>query len=367
LKKERNIWIRRKAVEVILKLKVAFPREIAALILQRKVRETDYIIQKMIKEYEGEDIRKMWEEEVSVQAPKLAKILDDDWQQIENQKNSLLATAEDIKESVVKLSIREKEIGIERSLHQKEFQNLHQYQLELDEKKAKMNQLLKQLEFHTQEQIALELRHERHESQHENTLLNQKVTMGMEIGKLMEKIKKLEKSLEPIETEEKLILEQKQKLKQSSEALGDVEESIKQQEADFAIKKSNFIQLQEDFNFASRLQAELIEAKRKLPLEDNGEDRNRVHTSNIFCKINSLVSVTTNTYTPRNFICPITQNVMMEPVLLIESGQTYEKAAIEKWLKINKKDPVTGKQILSDILVVNYALKGSIAEWKLNV
>lgn len=56
-----------------------------------------------------------------------------------------------------------------------------------------------------------------------------------------------------------------------------------------------------------------------------------------------------------NFRCPISHEVMQEPVILISSQKTYDRANLEKWLVDNKTDPLTrietdGKFILNEAL-----------------
>jgi hypothetical protein len=54
-------------------------------------------------------------------------------------------------------------------------------------------------------------------------------------------------------------------------------------------------------------------------------------------------------------ICPITQDVMKEPVIDKE-GNTYEKSAILEWLKTNNKSPITRNVISASELIPNRAL-----------
>ena len=54
-------------------------------------------------------------------------------------------------------------------------------------------------------------------------------------------------------------------------------------------------------------------------------------------------------------ICPITQEVLREPVIDYE-GNTYEKSAILNWLKINNTSPITRNPLRPDQLVPNRAL-----------
>ena len=41
-----------------------------------------------------------------------------------------------------------------------------------------------------------------------------------------------------------------------------------------------------------------------------------------------------------DIICPITHEIMLEPVVCSD-GITYEKTAIEKWLENNNTSPIT--------------------------
>lgn len=65
---------------------------------------------------------------------------------------------------------------------------------------------------------------------------------------------------------------------------------------------------------------------------------------------------------PKSHFCSITHAVMQDPVLLLETGQTYEQLALEDWFKKNDTCPNTGVILTSKKFIVNYALKDSIAE-----
>ncbi|RDX58012.1 U-box domain-containing protein 43, partial [Mucuna pruriens] len=66
----------------------------------------------------------------------------------------------------------------------------------------------------------------------------------------------------------------------------------------------------------------------------------------------------------QSFYCPITQDVMVDPVE-ISSGQTFERSAIEKWFaEGNKLCPLTLIPLDTSILRPNKKLKQSIQEWK---
>ncbi|KAJ4970906.1 hypothetical protein NE237_004005 [Protea cynaroides] len=70
----------------------------------------------------------------------------------------------------------------------------------------------------------------------------------------------------------------------------------------------------------------------------------------------------------KNFICPLTKEVMKEPVVL-ESSQTYERSAIKYWFERCIEDgrdptcPVTGQVLNSLEQKPNISLAGAIEEW----
>ncbi len=63
-----------------------------------------------------------------------------------------------------------------------------------------------------------------------------------------------------------------------------------------------------------------------------------------------------------SMICPINQTIMNDPVVT-PYGITYERSAIEDWLKNNDTDPIAKKHLTKDMLVTNYALKSVIKEY----
>ncbi|KAL6995990.1 hypothetical protein U1Q18_006128 [Sarracenia purpurea var. burkii] len=68
------------------------------------------------------------------------------------------------------------------------------------------------------------------------------------------------------------------------------------------------------------------------------------------------------------FICPLTKQIMRDPVTL-ENGQTFEREAIEKWFKECKDNgrklvcPLTQKELRSTELNPSIALRNTIEEW----
>ncbi|CAF0752211.1 unnamed protein product [Rotaria sordida] len=65
---------------------------------------------------------------------------------------------------------------------------------------------------------------------------------------------------------------------------------------------------------------------------------------------------------PRDFLCPITREIMQNPVLLIEDGHSYELYALQRWLRDHNSSPMTNKPLRDRRFVHNFNLKNAIEE-----
>jgi len=66
---------------------------------------------------------------------------------------------------------------------------------------------------------------------------------------------------------------------------------------------------------------------------------------------------------PENYLCPITQEVMTDPVVAAD-GQTYQRESITEWLTRGKrKSPLTGAMLSHTILLDNIFAKNVIREF----
>jgi hypothetical protein len=68
------------------------------------------------------------------------------------------------------------------------------------------------------------------------------------------------------------------------------------------------------------------------------------------------------TLPPRHIVCPITMEIMKEPVV-VENGDSYEKEAIEKWFVTSNTLPLTGQTVSNKALFPNRSLKIYITWW----
>jgi len=60
-----------------------------------------------------------------------------------------------------------------------------------------------------------------------------------------------------------------------------------------------------------------------------------------------------------SFLCPITREVMEEPVICAD-GHTYEKNSIQMWLQSHSRSPKTNQELSSTELIPNHALRNAI-------
>ena len=62
---------------------------------------------------------------------------------------------------------------------------------------------------------------------------------------------------------------------------------------------------------------------------------------------------------PDEYICPITAEIMTDPVSTLD-GFTYERAAITEWLRTKDTSPKTGAKLESKALIPNHSLRSVI-------
>ena len=63
------------------------------------------------------------------------------------------------------------------------------------------------------------------------------------------------------------------------------------------------------------------------------------------------------------YMCPITQEVMSDPVMAAD-GYTYDRSAITTWLRTHDSSPMTNARLPHKELTPNHALRSSIMEYK---
>ena len=66
---------------------------------------------------------------------------------------------------------------------------------------------------------------------------------------------------------------------------------------------------------------------------------------------------------PENFICPITQELMTDPVVT-RYGQSYERSAIIEWIAKGKDCPLTRQPLSLSGIITNHSLRSQIRQWQ---
>ncbi|XP_061669915.1 WD repeat, SAM and U-box domain-containing protein 1 isoform X2 [Syngnathoides biaculeatus] len=81
-------------------------------------------------------------------------------------------------------------------------------------------------------------------------------------------------------------------------------------------------------------------------------------------KVEELKNASVSSGVPDEFLCPITRELMREPVLAAD-GYSYEKEAIVMWISTkNRSSPMTNLPLLTTLLTPNHTLKMAIARWR---
>ncbi|CAJ1049509.1 WD repeat%2C SAM and U-box domain-containing protein 1 isoform X2 [Xyrichtys novacula] len=81
-------------------------------------------------------------------------------------------------------------------------------------------------------------------------------------------------------------------------------------------------------------------------------------------KVEELKSDSVCSGIPDEFLCPITRELMREPVIAAD-GFSYEREAIESWINTkNRSSPMTNLPLLTTLLTPNHTLKMAIGRWK---
>ncbi|NWR99686.1 WSDU1 protein, partial [Motacilla alba] len=84
--------------------------------------------------------------------------------------------------------------------------------------------------------------------------------------------------------------------------------------------------------------------------------------SKVLQKIEELRMTMTSVSVPDEFLCPITRELMNDPVIATD-GYSYEREAMENWLSNRRSSPMTNLPLHSLMLTPNRTLKMAISRW----
>ncbi|KAL9848369.1 WD repeat, SAM and U-box domain-containing protein 1 isoform 2-T2 [Geothlypis trichas] len=84
--------------------------------------------------------------------------------------------------------------------------------------------------------------------------------------------------------------------------------------------------------------------------------------SKVLQKIEELRKTTSSASVPDEFLCPITRELMKDPVIATD-GYSYEREAMENWISNRRSSPMTNLPLHSLMLTPNRTLKMAISRW----
>jgi hypothetical protein len=96
--------------------------------------------------------------------------------------------------------------------------------------------------------------------------------------------------------------------------------------------------------------------------EKNNENEKTIANQSTQEEFNYPTTLSCNDIEYQSFVCPITQELMRDPVIT-PHGISFERNAILDWISKNPICPFTKKPLRKDDLITNYALKSSIQEY----
>ena len=100
---------------------------------------------------------------------------------------------------------------------------------------------------------------------------------------------------------------------------------------------------------------QLLAAAKQLTAEEQ-------RTENLRKEVAELSDVLATRPAPRKLTCPITTDLLIDPVVTAD-GQSYERDAIEKWLRKHDTSPLTGKKLGHKTLAPNQYLRTQVGEF----
>ncbi|KAL0479226.1 hypothetical protein AKO1_008049 [Acrasis kona] len=288
-----------------------------------------------------------WKDQIEKGTDKLAQELNSEWEHLQ-EKNSELTELINQQEDLSR-SIALKELETNEMIHRVEI-------------KKSTVEYCKQKQAHdvVDQQLKQVIKQQSYETDHANQ--RSLVQRRMELEETMENLPK--EHLNRAEKMDSIIEEMKQQIREYQGEIDELSEKIvkhKEQQEHmqnvFNCKRDNFENVQKDYRLATLLSVQQLENKTKnirgsiiLPSTSSSEDMLKGTDDE---ELDDL---------PEAFICPITCQKMNEPVFVVESGHSYEKAAIEKWLSRNVTDPLTGMKLTNKTLVPNHSLRRMIQE-----
>ncbi|KAL0483466.1 hypothetical protein AKO1_014730 [Acrasis kona] len=373
-KSKHNDWIKIKTIHLLLDIikddtcDHNVRKESLLCLLNRQVFETNPTIKKIIMEaiqmLKDTDAFDQWRKAIQESANVIVRQMDQEWDHLTTLKHQQHEKKNLIEEKLRSIATSQIELNVLRETHQDEVQD-EEYQRQIKLMDHLQKQLLK---IEKQEHFAVE-------PQVRQDLVRERVKVNKSISKIdkdrieqvdrsVKMMKQLEQDIEQIQTQVSVLNKEVEVICKMYEEANEI----------FQIKRQNYENIQSDYHVGLMLQVQDLE--KKATRIDGQDDINEfdelinINSSSSSAgerfRLKSPGATESFTFTsevPDGFVCPITGDLMKEPALVLESGHTYEKVAIERWLRDNNTDPLTGRTLINKNIIINHNLKKSIGEW----
>jgi hypothetical protein len=310
------------------------------LILERKVKEKNENIRTFIENFEKK-VKDEFKKEAKTTTKKIKKILDKKYVNLETKKLTLEQMKIYFEENIKSIEIEEKEAEKLKKRIEENRDEENQIKEKLELTNQKYNQIEKELSYLKTEKIEKEL--SQVDQEKEQQLRQEKDELEKIIETLESKMFILDKGHKKYEKQLETVSQLKQKQMVRQEKINNMEKSLKKKSDEYAFNVKQFEYINSDYQLALKLREEEIKLKNKeLDFDEEEEFTEKI---------------------PEAFKCPITLSLLKEPYMLVETGQTYGKEAIETWLADHDTDPLTGKRINNKKITINFAIKSQVEEW----
>ena len=113
---------------------------------------------------------------------------------------------------------------------------------------------------------------------------------------------------------------------------------------------------------AARKAAELKAAEHELHVAAVRLENDAARIEKQRKQIEQLKGVIAERKKPAQIVCPISHDVMVDPVVAAD-GHTYECAQIEAWLSKSKTSPMTGADLKHTTLTENIVVRGMVQDF----
>lgn len=159
-----------------------------------------------------------------------------------------------------------------------------------------------------------------------------------------------------------------QEMKHSKKALEEAGTALDAEKHRLANEKQDEARVEQ---VVARLSEEVERLLKEIAKRKKTEEKNATVTTLFKSPVNVSQVALFSTSKPRAevevptcFLCPLTKQVMEDPVV-IPSGNTYERTAITAWLIDKGTDPETGRKTTTEELYPNHALKKAIEGYEI--